>query len=150
MTPKTYQHQHRVTYTECTVGNHVYYARYLDILEAARGEFFRAIGFPLADLQEREVIFPAIECHLRYLAPARYDDELVIDLSITRLQRIRLEFEYKIALKEKELVRATTVHACTTTHEKPSPIPEDLQQSLKEYLQQGKPLPHLPTPAAST
>ncbi len=33
----TFQYQHRVVYAECTVGTHVYYARYLDMLEAARG-----------------------------------------------------------------------------------------------------------------
>jgi len=27
-------HTHRVTYAECTVGNHIYHARYLDLLEA--------------------------------------------------------------------------------------------------------------------
>lgn len=30
----------RVTYADCTVGNHVYYSRYPDFLEEARGEFF--------------------------------------------------------------------------------------------------------------
>jgi acyl-CoA thioesterase FadM len=37
-------HTHRVTYAECTVGNHVYHSRYLDLLEAARGEFIRSLG----------------------------------------------------------------------------------------------------------
>ena len=59
-------HQHRVTYSECTLGNHVYYARYLDWLEEARGEFFRELGTSFAALQQQEIIFPVVECHLRY------------------------------------------------------------------------------------
>ena len=45
-----FKHQHRIIYAECTVGNHVYYARYLDMLEEARGEFFRQAGWPLLAL----------------------------------------------------------------------------------------------------
>ena len=44
-------HQHRVSYAECTVGNHVYHARYLDFLEAARGEWLRSLGAPVLHWQ---------------------------------------------------------------------------------------------------
>ena len=46
-----FRHPHRVSYAECTVGNHVYHSRYLDWLEAARGEFIRVPrrnGFAMA------------------------------------------------------------------------------------------------------
>jgi len=33
MLPTVFRHSLRVTYAHCTMGNHVYYARYLDILE---------------------------------------------------------------------------------------------------------------------
>ena len=39
-----FRHPHRVSYAECTVGNHVYHSRYLDWLEAARGEFIRSLA----------------------------------------------------------------------------------------------------------
>lgn len=63
---KTFIHPVRVTYAECTVGNHVYYGRYLDYLEEARGEFFRQMGCPLLQWQQAETIFPVIELRLRY------------------------------------------------------------------------------------
>ena len=44
MTLDMFRHTHRVTYAECTVGDHVYHSRYLDLLEAARGEFMRSLG----------------------------------------------------------------------------------------------------------
>ena len=69
-----FQYHHRVTYAECTVGNHIYYARYLDLLEAARGEFWRSLGKSFLDWQSEGVIFPVLEARLRYHAPARYDD----------------------------------------------------------------------------
>jgi len=56
-----FSHAHRVTYAECTSGNHIYYGRYLELMEAARGEFFRHLGRPFLVLQEDDFIFPAIE-----------------------------------------------------------------------------------------
>src|SRR5271163_4863489 len=61
-----FRYQHRVTYAECTVGDHIYHSRYLDLLEAARGEFMRSLGATVFELQEQDFIFPVIEAHLRY------------------------------------------------------------------------------------
>lgn len=81
-----FRHPHRVSYAECTVGNHIYHARYLDLLEAARGEFLRALGPTVLELQERDCIFPVIEARLRYKAPARYDDLLTIEAWVTAVE----------------------------------------------------------------
>jgi acyl-CoA thioester hydrolase len=106
------------------------------MLEAARGEFFRFIGQPLLVWQERDTIFPVIECQFRYKAPARYDDVLGIEVKVASLDRIRLSFSYLVRDREsgRELVRATTSHVCTSTQEKPKRIPDDLAASLKPFL----------------
>src|SRR5258708_22955428 len=95
MDAKVFCHTHRVTYADCTVGNHIYYSRYLELLEAARGEFFRHLGAPLLRLQEQETIFPVIECRLRYKAPARYDDLLAIELWVAAGESVHLNFAYR-------------------------------------------------------
>ena len=66
MSDSVFQHQHRVVYAECTVGNHVYYARYLDMLEEARGELFRRAGCPLLALQEGGTALPVIGLEIAY------------------------------------------------------------------------------------
>ncbi|HHY85154.1 MAG TPA: acyl-CoA thioesterase [Verrucomicrobia bacterium] len=139
--PDVFLHRHRVTYAECTVGNHVYYSRYLDLLEAARGEFFRHIGAPLAELQQQDLIFPVIECRLRYRAPARYDDLLAIELWIAGMQGVRLTFAYRITNAENRLplVEAETVHVCATCQEKPCRLPGDLAAKLQPYLRASAP-----------
>jgi acyl-CoA thioester hydrolase len=126
---------HRVTYAECTVGNHVYYARFLDLLETARGEFFRAIGTTFLQWQQAGLAFPVLECQLHYKAPARYDDLLLLELWLTQLQRVRLSFAYRILNEERKLVlEAATHHICASTEEKPRRLPESLLASLGAYL----------------
>jgi YbgC/YbaW family acyl-CoA thioester hydrolase len=82
---KTFIHSYRVSYAECTVGNHIYYSRYLDILERARGEFFRHLGRTFEQWQQADAIFPVVEARLRYLGAARYDDQLNIELWVSEL-----------------------------------------------------------------
>src|SRR5262245_15457781 len=110
----TFEYRHRVVYADCTAGNHVYYSRFLEILEAARNEFLRARGVPFLQWQERGIIFPVIECHLKYRAPARYDDALVTSVSVLEARRIRLNFGYRVLSEAGVLVlEAETHHVCT-------------------------------------
>lgn len=135
MDASVFLHRHRVTYAECTVGNHVYYARYLDLLEAARGAFFRELGASFRHWQEQGVIFPVVECHLRYHAPARYDEELAVAVWPAEIGRVRLRLDYRV---EKEtgalLLEGWTLHACTGLDEKPRRLPDELREKLLARL----------------
>ena len=130
-----FRHPHRVSYAECTLGNHVYHSRYLDWLEAARGEFIRSLGSTVLQWQERDVIFPVIEARLSYKSPARYDDLLAIEVWPTAVERVRLNFGHRILNQAGKLVlEAETFHACTGVNEKPKRLPEELADKLKPYL----------------
>lgn len=132
---QTFRHQHRVTYSECTVGNHIYYARYLDLLEAARGEFFRHLGKTFRQLQDEDIIFPVIECRLRYKSSARYDDVLTIEVWLTAAEKIRLNFAHRILNQDNLLIlEAEVSHVCTSLNEKPKRLPEDLRDLLQPFV----------------
>lgn len=136
MASSTFRHPYRVTYADCTLGDHIYYARYLNLLEAARGELFRQVGQSFLQLQKAGVIFPVIECRLRYRGAARYDDLLTIELWLAELARVRLTFEYRVLGPDRhELVEATTMHACTGLDDKPRRLPEGLVSVLGPYVQ---------------
>ena len=137
MSSLTFRHPHRVTYAECTLGNHVYYGRYLDLLEEARGEFFRHLGQPFLAWQERDTLFPAIECRLRYVSAARYDDQLTVEIWVNAMERVRLSFGYRIVdQRGAEILRAVTDHACASVADKLKRIPEELRAALLPYLRQ--------------
>lgn len=135
MSHQTFIHTHRVTYAECTIGNHVYYARYLDILEAARGEFFRALGMTFQQLHDRDTIFPVIEARIRYKGAARYDDVLRIEVWLTELERVRLNFACRVLNESgKLLMEGNTLHACTSTDDKLKRLSEELVTKLSAYV----------------
>ncbi len=130
-----FQYRHRVSYADCTLGNHIYYGRYLEILEVARGEFFRHLGTSLVSLQQADTLFPVVECRLRYKAAAAYDELLTIELWIALARGVRLNFGYRLLNQAGALVlEAETLHACTNLHNKPKRLPATLEEALQHYL----------------
>jgi acyl-CoA thioester hydrolase len=133
-----FRYRYRVTYADCTVGNHIYYGRYLELLEAARGEFFRHLGIPFLQWQERDTIFPVVECHLRYLAPARYDDTLLIAVRPAAVAGVRLSFTHQVQTEaEVGILEGETRHVCTTAAGKPKRLPAELVALLQPHVGEG-------------
>jgi len=125
----------RVTYAECTVGNHIYHSRYLDLLEAARGEYMRSLGTTVLQLQNHDAIFPVVEAHLRFKYPARYDDLLNIEVRPILVEKIRVNFGHRVLNQDGKLIlEAETFHVCTGLDEKPKRIPEELAEKLKQCV----------------
>jgi acyl-CoA thioester hydrolase len=135
MPGETFIHRQRVIYAQCTIGNHVYHSRYLDILEAARGEFMRALGYPLQRLQGEDYIFPVVSLRMKFIAPARYDDELEIQLRLKDVSRLRLTVHHVIlGLGGQKFVEAETDHVCTNIHEKPKRMPQELLVACERFV----------------
>ena len=133
-----FRHTHRVTYAECTVGNHIYHSRYLDLLEAARGEFLRSLGPTVLQWQDRGVVFPVIEARLRFKAPARYDDLLAVEVWPMLVEKVRVNFGHRITNQHgKMILEAETFHACTGADEKPKRVPAELAAQLAPHVKAG-------------
>jgi len=132
---RAFSYKHRVIYADCTLGNHVYYARYLDLLEAARGEFLRTLGVTLLEWQERGFMFPVVEAHLRYKTLARYDDLLQIAVCVTAAEKVRMNFAYRIANQSNDVVlEGETLHVCMNLEEKLKRLPEELVSLVKPHV----------------
>ncbi|MGB1788857.1 MAG: acyl-CoA thioesterase [Limisphaerales bacterium] len=138
MPAEIFTHTHRVTYADCTVGNHVYYGRYPDLLEAARGEFFRHLGTSFLEYQEEGIFFPVSEVHLKYFAFAEYDDELSIECRMTAIRGARLGFGYRITKgKCVRILEGETLHGCTNAAGRASRLPAALADKLRPYLDEN-------------
>jgi acyl-CoA thioester hydrolase len=126
-----FRHPHRVVYSECTLGNHIYYGRFLDLFEEARGEFLRSVGIPFLALQERGLLLPVLEADVRDARPVRYDDLIHVEVTPTILGCLRLEFAYRV-MGPADDVRVTgrTLHVATNLEDRPQRLPPDLVAAL--------------------
>ena len=77
--PAPFRHTLRVYWEDTDAGGIVYYANYLKFFERARTEWLRDLGVNQQALRDGTgAIFVVAETQVRYLAPARLDDSLVI------------------------------------------------------------------------
>ena len=91
----------RVRYAETDQMGVVYHANYLVWMEMGRVELCRTMGVRYRDLEEQEgVLLTVVEATCRYHAPARYDDEVMVETSVKRSTSRLIEFEYRMTSLE--------------------------------------------------
>jgi acyl-CoA thioester hydrolase len=73
----------RVRFDEVDTMHIVHNARYLVYFEVARTEYFRALGVAYRDVMASGTHLAVVESGVRYLRPARYDDELRVETRCT-------------------------------------------------------------------
>ncbi|MCC2676940.1 MAG: ybgC [Ramlibacter sp.] len=81
----------RVYWEDTDAGGIVFYANYLKFFERARTEWLRALGVNQGALKEGSGgMFIVSETSVRYLAPARLDDELLVTAQLEAAGRASL------------------------------------------------------------
>lgn len=86
----------RVRYAETDQMGVVYHANYLVWMEVGRVELCRASGFRYRDLEAEGILLAVVEATCRYLAPALYDDEIVVRTNIEEATPRMVRFRYQI------------------------------------------------------
>jgi acyl-CoA thioester hydrolase, YbgC/YbaW family len=86
----------RVYYEDTDCGNVVYYANYLKYMERGRTEFMREKGVSFAKLHDEGYLFVVVEAHVKYDAPAYYDDLLDVTTTIENKSPVSITFQTAI------------------------------------------------------
>ena len=79
MQPMPFAFPIRIYWEDTDAGGIVFYANYLKFFERARTEWLRSLGLEQSRLREQSGgMFVVTDARLRYLRPARLDDELIV------------------------------------------------------------------------
>lgn len=123
----------RVRYAETDQMGVVYYANYFVWMEIGRTDFCRACGFTYSDMERETQSYIAVaEASCRYIAAARYDDEILVQTRLERANRRVLSFTYSIlnAATGTLLAEGRTVHVTVGPDGKPKSIPDGFYEKL--------------------
>ncbi len=121
----------RVYWEDTDAGGVVYHGAYVRFLERARSEWLRSRGVVQSALRARHGLqFALTEMSLRFLAPARLDDELVATCVLSELRGASFRFSQELVRPADNavLVRADVRAACLSSETlRPRPLPEELK-----------------------
>jgi len=125
----------RIRYGETDQMGVAYYGNYAQYFEVGRVEALRAIGMTYRSMEEKGVMLPVSEFFVKYLASAKYDDEITVVTAITSVEGARIRFDYQLFNEENKcLAKAHTVLVFVNKDSmRPMGAPEDFLSILEHY-----------------
>ena len=111
-----HEHRVRVRYGETDQMGVAHHANYLLYMEDGRTRLMAALGVAYADLERRGYGLPVRKAEVRFRAPARYDEELVVRTRVGRVGAASVAFHYEIERASDGVLCATgmTELACVS------------------------------------
>jgi acyl-CoA thioester hydrolase len=134
--PGAFEWPLRIYWEDTDAGGIVFYANYLKFFERARTEWLRAKGIEQQALRDASGgMFVVGDAQVRYLAPARLDDELLVTATPREIGRASMTIWQQAFLKTpgpptllcEATIRIGWINATTY---KPARIPPSLLEAL--------------------
>jgi acyl-CoA thioester hydrolase len=129
--PEPHRFALRVYWEDTDAAGIVYYVNYLKFAERARTEALIAAGIRQTELRARlGVVFAVREARVRYLAPARLEDQLVVTTSVERVAGARIELRQDVLREADPLAECLVTLACLRPDGRPARVPAEVRAAF--------------------
>ncbi len=107
--------QIKVRYSETDQMGVVYHGNYFPWFDLARFEILNQCGINVKELEAQGILMPIYEVQCKYKAPAKFDDQLIIEAEADVSISNRLVIAFKVIREEDDMVltEARTVSVIT-------------------------------------
>jgi len=118
VSPRRTLHEVRVGYVDTDQAGVVHHASYFRWLEHGRVEYLRHHGLDYRRFElDEHLALPVIEVSLRYRAPARFDELLVVETWVPEVTRAKVRFDSVIRRGVDTLLTGSVWLACVAMPE---------------------------------
>ncbi|HSS73134.1 MAG TPA: thioesterase family protein [Gaiellaceae bacterium] len=121
----------RVGFSDTDAQGIVYYGRYMPYFDLARVEYHRALDMLRTGPEGEQFVARALQ--VEYLAPARFDDEIEVDVRISRIGTSSVTYEFAAYLRgEVPAAKATqTVVLVDLATREPCRVPDWWREKIR-------------------
>jgi acyl-CoA thioester hydrolase len=128
----------RVRFAETDAQGVVHNSNYLVWFEVARVEYLERYAGGYQRLRDLGIESFVLESHVRFLAPATFDDRLLVHTRCLAVKGARFRFEYAVEREGTLLAEGWTVHATVDAQTlRPTRIPAWLANAIGEPARRG-------------
>jgi acyl-CoA thioester hydrolase len=120
----------KVRFYELDPYDHVNHTNYFGYFETARIEYLSEMGWGLDLMKEQGWQLVVVEAHARFLAAARYGEELTIHTWVEETGRVKSEWRQLMTREGEDVARLAITAAFTDLDGKPRRVPEDFAAHL--------------------
>ena len=96
---------HHVDYYETDAMAVVHHSNYIRWFEIGRVAYLRAAGIDLNELTAAGYSYPITAINAKYVSPARFDDNVLIETTAKAMTRAKMEFTYTIRMADTGAIR---------------------------------------------
>ena len=139
MSQNSFNTSFRVTWVDTDAAGVVHYSNYFRFFERAEEEFYRHLGFDFTNFKERGLWFPRVEASCQYKKPARYNDLLVIEVSVEELKEKSVKLGFKVVNEKTDDLLAfghLVIVAADKQTGRAARIPVDIVDKLRPFAKQ--------------
>ncbi len=131
--PRTTSLELRVRYAETDRMGVVYHSHYLIWCELGRTDHIREGGMSYREMEEAGIMLAVAEANIRYRAPARYDDLIRVETTLTDVSSRAVTFEYRIFNAETDelLATASTLLVALDSAYRVAKLPAEIRARLE-------------------
>ena len=130
----------RVYIEDTDAGGIVYYVNFLKYMERARTEHMRSLGFGKDFIFNSNLMFVVQEVTVKYLQPARLDDQLLATVAPLKLGAAHMLLRQQVLREETLLAEGEVKIVCVDKNTlNPKRIPAPMLEKLRSYRATGRP-----------
>ncbi|MBD1386601.1 acyl-CoA thioesterase [Mucilaginibacter rigui] len=127
----------RVRYGETDQMGYMYYGNYAEFFEVGRVEMLRSLGLTYSGMEASGIMMPVLELKCKYLKPARYDEEITINVIMDKMPGVKIHFRYELFNEKQELIHIgeTLLAFINMKSNRPCLPPADFMEKLKPFFE---------------
>jgi acyl-CoA thioester hydrolase len=114
----------RVYYEDTDLAGIVYYANYLKFIERARSEMVREAGIDQVAMKAEGRVFAVARVEADYVAPARFDDTLLVETSLAETTPARFTMLQVVKRGDALIFKAKVTVVCLGPTGRPVRLPD--------------------------
>ncbi|MEW4467614.1 YbgC/FadM family acyl-CoA thioesterase [Parasphingorhabdus sp. JC815] len=115
----------RIYYEDTDFSGIVYHAAYLKFMERARSDMLHQLGIDQrAAFEAGDGAYAVVDLHIKYIAPARFQDNLVVISTVKKLRKASVEIEQTIMRGDDRITSARVQAAFLTPAGRPRRQPD--------------------------
>jgi acyl-CoA thioester hydrolase len=126
--PASIELERRLRWADADAAGRLHFPRIFELIEEAESELVRSIEWPMN--RSLGYDFPRVHVECRFLKVLSLDDPFRLRLTVGRLGRTSIRYDYQVFIADAELAIEGTMTIVTLQNGKPVEIPKTLRAAL--------------------
>lgn len=124
-----------IEWGDCDEAGIVFYPNYFYWLDCTYQRWLRELGLSQRELRRRfGSVTPLVNVGAHFLAPARYDDEMIVRAEVTEWQERRFRIDYKLSVRTVPVASGFEQRAWASVSDKGELRGASVPQEFRELL----------------